>query len=304
MGDAAYVNFGNDLDSYVLDGRYDIGRDIFSVIYHSLPRALNSEEKTVMSFDTYATTTYPISHNTVIGLGVEGDGAKLFWNPLEETINSGMWSFDARGVTGNSADYQRIGGGYDQPVSLKIMIDGPAGEVYGLYNFGSGEQETQHYSVSTSTIETLNAVFLNLDFRSPTAASTPLGSQYFGIELDNILVEVSADESLECPVTLSSALDMHIPVLEFQTPFETMLLKVNMSYVDLSHSEDINFEVVDYETITSIPTHCAPATLSEDLSNLHLPKVIFGDFILSADLEFAPIGDRIMFKVIDYQIIP
>ncbi|MBT7307913.1 MAG: hypothetical protein HN842_06825 [Gammaproteobacteria bacterium] len=310
-GDAAYVNRGTYLASNVLDGRFDIGQDIFSIIYNNLSRSLSSSQVTTFSFDAYATTTAPISHNAVIGFGIGGDGAKLFWNPAENGRNSGMWSFDARGVTGNPTDYQRISGGFDQAVSLKIVIDGPAGELYGLYDIGSGEQKTVVYSVSSESIERLNAVYLNPDFRSPTAASTSLGSRYSGIEVDNIEVSISDDgansngnASSGCTISLSDTLAMHIPVLEYRSILGTMLLDINMTYVALPHSKEINFEVNNYSAIESAPTDCTPATLNADLSLMSLPRVAYGGMTLRANLEYSPLGDRLIFKVTDHQILP
>ncbi len=107
-----------------------------------------------------------------------------------------------------------------------------------------------------------------------------------------------------CAVSLSSSLAMHIPVLEYQSAQGSMSLYADLEYVSLPHSPDIQFEVSNYNFIDSLPSGCTPATLSGDLMNLHLPKVIYGDLVLSADLEFTPVGDRLIFTVVDYQILP
>ena len=204
-GDDGYVNNATYLSSRVFDGRYDIGSDTYSVIYNSLPRNLSTEERVVLSFDAYATTDFPFSHNTAIGLGVAGDAGKVFWYPAEDIPGAGKWRFDARGVTGVTGDYVEYAGGYDTAVTLKVVVDGINGEVYGLYDFGMGEQETTHYAVDGAAIEALNAVYLYADYRSPTAASTSYGTRFSSIELDNLLVTTSAADAtgLDTPYRLS-----------------------------------------------------------------------------------------------------
>ena len=203
-GDKIYVTNGSYMSGNVLNGRYDIGTDTMSIVYSELSRALTGEETVTMSFDAYATTDSPISHNQVIGLGVAEDAAKVFWNPAEEKVGSGMWRFDAHLLTGKASDYEDISGGYDTNVSMKIVVDGVNNEVYGVYNFGSGEHETTHYTVTEPDIEKLDAVYIYADFRSPTAASTQYGAAFSGIELDNILVVTDADTTSDTSDNLYS----------------------------------------------------------------------------------------------------
>lgn len=71
---------------------------------------------------------------------------------------------------------------------MSIVVDGTAGEVYGLYDYGSGNTgETIHYAVTDAQIEELNAVMMYVDYRSPMT-STPFGDRYIGGEFDNITV--------------------------------------------------------------------------------------------------------------------
>jgi|GEM_PF-3302914 len=215
-GDSGYVNSATYMSTNVFDSRYDVGADTYNVIYRALDRTLLASETVTMSFDAYATMDAPMSHNTAIGLG-NGSALKVFWNPEEDTPGNGKWVFDARSLTGDNSSYESISGGYDVAVSLKIVIDGANSQVYGIYNFGSGEVETSRFPINTSAIEALNTVYLYADYRSPTAASTSYGTRFEGIELDNILVTTNSASSTEASETTCISVSNCQPVLTIST---------------------------------------------------------------------------------------
>jgi hypothetical protein len=62
-----------------------------------------------------------------------------------------------------------------------IVVDGPAGEVYGLYDLGSGLLESAHFSVTPARIGSLTKIAALFDFRF----SEP------SVDIDNIRVDVN-----------------------------------------------------------------------------------------------------------------
>ena len=187
-GDTMYVGGGTYLSGSVLDGRDDIGTNTFSISKNGFGESLNASEITTLNFDGYATSTYPLTHSTSVGLDNISGGSAVVWSAIKAANGQFSWAFDARGVTGNSGYYQLITGGYNAAVSMSIVVDGTTGEVYGIYDYGSGNTgETAHYAVTDVQIEELNAVEIYVDYRSPTT-STPSGDRYIGGEFDNITV--------------------------------------------------------------------------------------------------------------------
>ena len=115
---------------------------------------------------------------------------------------------------------------------------------------------------------------------------------------------VRHNEQSTCDATLTTSLAMHIPVLELKSLFgNSTLLSVDLQYVVVQGSLDINFELSNYALISNVPIDCEAATLSADLSEMYLPRVILGDIAMSVILTYAPVGNRIIFKVVDYRIL-
>ncbi len=193
-GDEIRVGNGAFLDTNVLNGRDDIGIKIQSNVSHSLSRSLNSSEITKLTFDAWATSNFPLTHNMVVGFGNTQDSIypDVFWYPAENSSSlPRSWTFLARALTGNADHRFDISGGYNQAVTLSIVVNGAANEIFGIYDFGAGPKETPHFNITPEQIKSLNTVAISADFRAPTT-STPLGSQYIGGEFDNILVTTTS----------------------------------------------------------------------------------------------------------------
>lgn len=188
VGDMMSVNNGSYLTgSKVLDGRDDIGTNTFSTSRKGLGDPLSSSSVSTLTFDAYATSSVPITHATGVGLDNTAGGSSVIWWAVKDTNGLMSWSFEISGLLDTSA-YVRYAGGYDEVVSMSIVVDGIANEVYGIYDYGSGGTgETPHYSVTDAQIEELNAVSINVDYRPPTT-STQFGDTYAGGEFDNIVV--------------------------------------------------------------------------------------------------------------------
>jgi hypothetical protein len=71
---------------------------------------------------------------------------------------------------------------------MSIVVDGPAGEVYGIYDFGEGPVETPHCSISAEQIAKLDVVEIFVDYRYPTY-------KWLGGEFDNIVVATAVVDS-------------------------------------------------------------------------------------------------------------
>jgi len=149
--------------SQVLNGQAPQGDGWVNAVGHAVTPLL-STNVSVLHFDAYATTT-PLTFNTGVGLGAKPNpfGADpqsfmVYWYASETGPG---WVFDTRLIGG---DLQLITGGYDEPVHLQIVIDGPANETYGIIEGAAlGRIETAHRAVSVAQIESLDAVSMFVD---------------------------------------------------------------------------------------------------------------------------------------------
>ncbi len=139
----------------------------------------------VLTFDTLAfsstTTSHVRSNNDGVALG---GGYELGWVPVTNTTGQPFWEFDVRVFTGNPQALQELTGGFDQWVQLGVVADFADDEVYGIFNFGSGWQMTQPYTVSAAALATLTAVSIVADYRDPSA--------YLGSYVSNVNVTLPA----------------------------------------------------------------------------------------------------------------
>ncbi|MEM9281835.1 MAG: hypothetical protein AAGA96_08415 [Verrucomicrobiota bacterium] len=112
--------------------------------------------------------------------------------------SGGGWSFDARFVT-TDGGVTPIGNAPNTNVYLTSVIDPIAGEVYGIYDFGSGPQETQRFTLDPTKLDDILGVYMYQDFRS--------GSN--GVTIDDIVVRstrfVEDFETHPVPGTISQA---------------------------------------------------------------------------------------------------
>lgn len=138
--------------------------------------ALDPNRITTLAYDAYASFGSG-AHDTVIGLGNASIQNFTIGGPnwTLDRFSGGRWRFDVTSLTGNSADFILVAGGFDNLVTMRIVVDGLANEVYGVYDFGSGAQQTPHYAVTDAQIATLNEVGVVFDFRGT-----------LGAELDNL----------------------------------------------------------------------------------------------------------------------
>jgi hypothetical protein len=200
-GDAVNVNdSANFSGSRVADGRDIAGTvDGFALIERSIGGNLNGTSVHEMSMDVYAQTGTLPSHNNGFGLS-DSTGATAFsggtyWSVIYDMNNvpgrTGYF-FDARQITGISTAFLFLQGPFNAIETLRIVLDGVAGEVYGEYDFGGGVHETTHYAASAAQIAAIDQVFGFFDFRSAhpggTFASTALGTQFGAAQWDNITV--------------------------------------------------------------------------------------------------------------------
>lgn len=66
-----------------------------------------------------------------------------------------------------------------------IVVDGPAGEVYGLYDLGSGLLESARFPVTSASIGSLTKIAALFDFRFPEPS----------VDIDNIAVNTIPEPS-------------------------------------------------------------------------------------------------------------
>jgi hypothetical protein len=196
------ANFGG---SRVLDGT-DIGGTVDGFAYTARNLGGNLAGGSVhrMSMQVFAQTSSLPSHNNGMGFSSSG-GANDFENSahwavlydLNNVAGRTGYLFDARNLTGGASDYLLFEGPFNAVQTLDIVLDGAAGEVYGVYDFGAGAVETTHYAVSAARIAAIDQVFGYFDFRSAhpggTFASTGRGTQFGAAQWDNISVTGTFD---------------------------------------------------------------------------------------------------------------
>lgn len=181
-GDETRVATGSGLSGKVSNGRIDPGTGILAKTTHGFSSSLSSSLLYTLSYDAYASSTAPPTHNAGVYF-TDSSALSLGWfNGSLPSPNK--WHFDARNLTGNTLNIETFNGGFDTAISLEVIIDPIAGEVWGRADFGSGFFETTHFSMTAGQFATLNGVMILQDYRNP--------GTYLGGEFDNILVESTA----------------------------------------------------------------------------------------------------------------
>lgn len=135
----------------------------------------------VLSFDAYATSAIlPKANNSGVSFNGISDG--VLWKNATSN-GSPRWTFDARGITGNSNNTWEVLGGHDTAVSMQLVIDKLSLEVFGRYDFGGGQTgETPHFPVLLSKINAVTHISILEDYRF--ADMLP----FVGVDIDNITV--------------------------------------------------------------------------------------------------------------------
>jgi hypothetical protein len=181
------VGNGTYLTSIVAAQRGDA--DIFNISYarHALSSALSTTQITTLSFNAYGTTDSFESWNSAFGVSRQADS--LSFGPVASwAAQQGGWDLDLRTITGNSGNYFNELVPFNIPVVFEIVIDAPAGEVYGRYNpNGAGFTETAHYAISPTMITSIDAVTLQIDYQTNGSRGVA--------EFDNISVQAVPEPS-------------------------------------------------------------------------------------------------------------
>jgi hypothetical protein len=169
------ISNGKYLPTKVLDGRAATG--LFQENLGMHPVVIDTSAITTLQFQLYGTNNTPKTQNGGIGFETFVPGnthiTHVNWYSANNTGPS-RWAFDVDG----SVFY--VQGGYDQTVTLGIVLNGGTNETYGLYDFGSGFIETPHFPVTQAELADINSVSLYVDNRTPDI--------YTGMEVDNLLL--------------------------------------------------------------------------------------------------------------------
>ncbi len=158
-------------------------------VKYVLPGTPDSNAVYTLSFDAYAYSGSPRSHNAGVYFGLVGNLFGIGW--FMDSNSTNLWHFDARGICGSIQD---IVGGYDKKVTFSVVIDPIKREVYGTYNFGSGTMYTNHFALDLANFANLESVIIFQDYRSPGA--------YLGGDFDNLLATTTVPEPGTCILIL------------------------------------------------------------------------------------------------------
>lgn len=188
------------LGTQALDGRDAAGSGWIMYAGHAVD-PLSADEVTTLQIDAYATTA-PATINSGIGIGNEPapDGNNFFNSfAMAWSVNAatGSWYFDTRALGGG---IEGVAAGIDEAVTLQIVIDGPAGEVYGVLDGAvSGRHETARTAISPAVIAGLDAVALHIDKSTVRT----------GAEFDNLIL--SSEPPLPPGVRFSEDFESYAP---------------------------------------------------------------------------------------------
>ncbi|MCL4207511.1 MAG: DUF1565 domain-containing protein, partial [Pirellulaceae bacterium] len=179
-----YVNSGTGLSSQVADGFWNTESAKMAMVDNVFaPDGLLQDQVYRLSFDAYASLTYPPSSNAGVYFRAnENLGAGWFMDGRTSTYGQPVWQFDVRGITGQSGNIQRFSNvGFDKPVTLTTVLDPIAGEVYGLADFGNGQlTETTRYPLTSQQFARVDGIIMHQDYRNWWS--------YRGAKFDNIVV--------------------------------------------------------------------------------------------------------------------
>ncbi len=167
VGDAIYVSPYVLNESYllsqVLSGRGDPRVDgTYRQLSHTLGGALDASLLTTLTFDAYSTSDPLPSHNYVLGFRENGiTGNYVWWNSVYDQTGgypAGRekgWMFSFNFGSGPTNVY--VSGGYDEPVSMGIVIDGWNNKIYGTYERKTSDiaGKTAAYDITDEQIASL-----------------------------------------------------------------------------------------------------------------------------------------------------
>lgn len=180
-GDRTLVGYSDPFESMVANGRLRAGLGGQAWSTHVFAEALDVTKVYTLTFNAYATTELPESHNSGVTFhSIDTPNVAGWWMANNPAAGAGSpspdfvgWLFDVRYLAGNSSLYS-VDGGFDQIVTLSVIIDPLNLEVYGIANFGSGSLETPRYPIILDRFFNIDGVSVEQDYR--------LG----GAEFDNI----------------------------------------------------------------------------------------------------------------------
>ena len=237
------VSTGSGLGSSVLNGGIRTGDGNYTdanmpVVLHSLSGPLSAGGISKISIEAYGFSNYR-SHAAGVGFASADLGEIFYWvadwygHPRETP----KWTFAGTGVGDNSI----FSGGFDQRITLEVIVDGAAGEVYGRLTHSGGSYETTRFAITPAQLSSLTEVMIFEDFRD---------SLYLGAEFDNINV--------------SSA------TLNYRLPF------VGLKYISngpgcgtgSSRHQGFTAEAIDYAMVIGTPIYASEAGVIEFVGSL------------------------------------
>lgn len=166
---------GAGLSSQVANGHLNPGTGTEGTADKLLTGPLNPSGITILSYDAFAFSTGPQTHNTELTLSDSTIFSRYGW------LYRG--TFDANCPGGWGWINGGIGcfvGATNESVKLEVIIDGTMNEAYGRLYHSGGVFETPHETISSAQILALDTIHMYQDYRNP--------SSYLGAEFDNILV--------------------------------------------------------------------------------------------------------------------
>ena len=188
----------------VVDGTKDPGTGMFEIVDHPISAPGNGANLQLL-FNAFAYSQsidgHMASHNSQLGLYMAGLNSSygVGWvvdNGIAAASDGSPphWEFDTRPLGGNIFPLTPQTG-FDQWVTLGIVVDQANMQVYGVYDFGQGLQETPAIHVTPTQIAAIRDVEIQEDYRFPTF--------FLGAKYDNVSVSYPAQSSITAGSPLS-----------------------------------------------------------------------------------------------------
>ena len=178
-GSPLIVSTGGGIGSKVGNGRIVSQAGDFSLSLRELPASapLDPTQVYSVSFDAFAHSMSPeLSHNSGVFLYDEAGVHVVGWfaeNNSNTPTPNVSWVF----TLGDCAEV--IAGGFDNIVSLEIVLDPEKQQTFGRADFGAGVVETAPCPMPPDAFAAIAQVGILQDFRFT-------GSNFLGVEIDNI----------------------------------------------------------------------------------------------------------------------
>ncbi len=179
---------GNDVQvaNGIVDGAIDPKTGLISTVQHPItPVTSGVNLQLLLNAFAYSQTITGIHlRSSDSGIGLQ---SSLTWYMNTDTPGAPRWIFDSTFLSGGTTFSPPTGTGFDQWVTLGIVVDQVNMQLYGVYDFGQGLQKAPAVPITPAEIAQITNVHFLEDYSKP--------SVYLGANFDNLVVSTTTVQS-------------------------------------------------------------------------------------------------------------